>query len=149
MQVVGWAGMRCPSTFCVPMLCRSMLLRASMMVAASAPQGVPLEGRTESVAAPLPAGGLPHISLRVFDWDLVSADDFLGQCEVPFSSLGPAAQAAAGGGGPAEPRWLPLYGYEGRKKVDAGEIQVAAWFEAGGSQGQQGQCQRSCCTASC
>ncbi len=76
----------------------------------------------------------------MFDWDLVSADDFLGQCEVPFDSLDASL------GGPSAPRWIPLYGYMwGTRKVDAGEIQVAAWFEAGGGQGQQGELGRKGC----
>ncbi len=80
------------------------------------------------------AEGRPHVAFRVYDWDLVSADDFLGQCEVPFDSLD------ASMGGPSPPRWIPLYGYmRGTRKVEAGEIQVAAWFEAGGGQGQQGE----------
>lgn len=44
--------------------------------------------------------------------------------------------------GPA-PLWLPLYGWKGGgkggKRVDAGEIQVAAWWQAGGGTGQQGE----------
>ena len=80
------------------------------------------------------ADGRPFVAFRVFDWDLVSADDFLGQCEVAFDSLDASLA------GPSPPRWLPLYGYaRAGRKVDAGEIQVAAWFEAGGGQGHQGE----------
>lgn len=72
----------------------------------------------------------------MFDWDLVSADDFLGQAELPFAALDAAAA------GPGEPLWLPLYGWKGGgksgKKVDAGEIQVAVWLEAGGSPDRKG-----------
>jgi hypothetical protein len=82
-----------------------------------------------------PADGRPFISLRVFDWDLVSADDFLGQCEAPFADLDPQQQ------GPSQPTWLPLYGVgRGGKREDAGEVQVAIWFQAGsGGAGQEGE----------
>lgn len=36
------------------------------------------------------------MALRVYDWDLVSADDFLGQAEVPFSDID-HAQVCLGG----------------------------------------------------
>ena len=52
------------------------------------------------------------------------------QAELPFADVDPSQS------GPGEPRWLPLYGWKGSgktaKKVDAGEICVQAWFEAGG-----------------
>jgi len=64
----------------------------------------------------------------------VSADDFLGQCEVPFASLDPSAQ------GPTPPQWVPLYGFgRGGKRVDAGEVQVAVWCQAGAQPGQPGE----------
>lgn len=83
------------------------------------------------------ADGRSFVSFRVFDWDLVSADDFLGQCEVHFADLAPQQQQQ----GPAQPRWLPLYGFDrGGQKADAGDIQVAVWFEAEGvQQDQQGE----------
>ncbi|KAI3436798.1 hypothetical protein D9Q98_006208 [Chlorella vulgaris] len=78
--------------------------------------------------------GRSFVSFRVFDWDLVSADDFLGQCEVHFADLAPQQQQQ----GPAQPRWLPLYGFDrGGQKADAGDIQVAVWFEAEGVQQDQ------------
>lgn len=66
----------------------------------------------------------------------VSADDFLGQCELEFASL---ADVTAGGATPGV-CWLPLYGFaRGGRRVEAGEIQVAAWFEAAGSAGEHGE----------
>lgn len=79
------------------------------------------------------------MGLRVFDWDLVSADDFLGQAELAFADVDPTV------GAKIAPQWLPLYGWKGGKagqqRIAAGEIQVAAWWQAGGSgPGQQGAC---------
>ena len=120
------------------------------------------------------------MTLRVFDWDLVSgapslvegsgatgctrthasvlpclpptldrllplhhplapptADDFLGQAELDFTDIDTEVV------GPGPPRWLPLYGWKGTgkaaRKIDAGEIQVAAWLEAGGSSDKNGE----------
>ncbi|KAL4424975.1 hypothetical protein ABPG77_002860 [Micractinium sp. CCAP 211/92] len=79
------------------------------------------------------AAGRPYVSLRVYDWDLVSADDFLGQCEVEFASVADVAEADA------QLRWLPLYGFaRGGRRVEAGEIQVAIWCEAAGGAGEHG-----------
>jgi hypothetical protein len=92
--------------------------------------------------SPAGAGGRPFISLRIFDWDLVSADDFLGQCELPLDGVAPAsASYASDGSGSAcvRPRWLPLYGFaRGGRRVDAGEVQVAAWFQASDGGEEQG-----------
>ncbi|PSC71573.1 pollen-specific SF21-like [Micractinium conductrix] len=86
--------------------------------------------------------GWPHVALRVYDWDLVSADDFLGQCELLFTDILEAAATAARGsgcGGLPVPRWRALYGFDrGGQRVEAGEVQLAAWFDASASAGEQG-----------
>ncbi len=71
----------------------------------------------------------------------VSADDFLGQCEVEFASVADVAEADA------QLRWLPLYGLaRGGRRVGAGEIQVAIWCEAAGGAGEHGEPSRRACT---
>jgi len=54
------------------------------------------------------------------------------QAELLFADVDPSESDRG------EPRWLPLYGWKGSgkgaKKVDAGDICVQAWFEAGGSE---------------
>lgn len=65
----------------------------------------------------------------------VSANDFLGQCELEF---GGAVDVAAGGAQPS-PRWVPLYGFSRGRRMDAGEVQVAVWFESAGNAGEHGE----------
>ena len=72
-----------------------------------------------------------------------SADDFLGQCELLFTDILEAAATAARGsgcGGLPVPRWRALYGFDrGGQQVEAGEVQLAAWFDASASAGEQGE----------
>ena len=128
-QVPAICGLQCAMPACPtvsPTVCPTVCPTACHQAACPCPP---------HPTPPAPADGRPFISLRVFDWDLVSADDFLGQCEVPFADLDPRQQ------GPSQPTWLPLYGVgRGGKREDAGEVQVAIWFQAGGgAEGQDGE----------
>eukprot|EP00887_Chlorella_sp_A99_P001355 scaffold8.g1355.t1 len=64
--------------------------------------------------------GRPRVALQVYDWDMVSADDFLGQAEVPFESVAQARGPAA--------ITLSLYAHAGGKREATGQLRLAAWF---------------------
>lgn len=124
----------CSAAACSAATCTA---RSYVLQAARAADAPPACSPPRSTACAVPAAGRRHVSLRVFDWDLVSADDFLGQAELPFSAIDASAT------GPGAPQWLPLYGWKGGaksgRKVDAGEIQVAVWMESGGSPERKGE----------
>ena len=89
------------------------------------------------------ADGKPRVELRVWDWDLVSEDDFLGQLEIPFRELLESPTISGGGAPPPPPpapRWLPLYAFDrSGRRVDAGEVLVAAWCRDGSGGGNEAE----------
>ena len=78
---------------------------------------------TEDVMAAID-GGHPWIEFQVYDKDIISADDFLGQTAVPLKDLDAA-------GATSKAFTLPLHGMgTGGKQKYRGEIEVVVWFGA-------------------
>lgn len=72
--------------------------------------------------------------------DLVSADDFLGQAELPFEELDGLSAAPT-------PRTLALYAHQGAQREAAGSVRLAIWLggggggsSGGGDEGEGGSC---------
>eukprot|EP00890_Picochlorum_soloecismus_P000821 jgi/Picsp_1/173/NSC_00173-R1_unc-13-like protein len=65
--------------------------------------------------------GCPWVEFKVYDWDALSKDDFLGQAFFRFTELDPRY----GSGGVVK---LPLKGVKKKKEEVHGELEIIAWF---------------------
>ena len=65
--------------------------------------------------------GCPWVEFKVYDWDALSKDDFLGQAFLRFTDLDPKY----GSGGVGK---LPLKGVKKKKEEVHGELEIIAWF---------------------